>query len=302
MSAKRIGIDLGGTKTEVAVLAADNRFLFRHRLPTPRNSYAAILSRISELVRLARQSAQVPADAPVGVGIPGCIDPPTQRVRGANTQVLNGERLLVDLTQQLQCPVFVENDANCLALSESIDGAAAKAQVVFAVILGTGCGGGIALSQRVWAGKNALAGEWGHNPLPWPSPDELEVGPCWCKQTGCIESWLSGPGFAQDHARTTGESATPETIIQAMRDGNTQAQQSFARYVDRLARALAQVTNLLDPDVIVLGGGMSQVREIYDCVPDLMQRHTFTRPVTTPLVQAMYGDSSGVRGAAWLSA
>ena len=300
MTRKRIGIDLGGTKTEVAVLAEDKSFLFRHRLPTPRESYADILARIEELVNLARQNCQIPAGSALGVGIPGCIDPTTQRVRGASTLALNGERLQQDLAQRLKCSVHVENDANCLALSESVDGAAAHARVVFAVILGTGCGGGIALSQCVWQGRNAVAGEWGHNPLPWPSAQELLTPPCWCGQTGCLETWLSGTGFAKDHERTTGQSIASELIIQQMRAGNPQALQTFERYVDRLARALAHVINLLDPDVIVLGGGMSQVSEIYQRVPVLIPRNTFTRPITTPVVQALHGDSSGVRGAAWL--
>lgn len=301
LDAPCIGVDLGGTKTEVAVLAADSTVLFRHRVPTPSHDYRRITAQIADLVTLARQRCDVPAHQGVGVAIPGCIDAVTQQVRGANTQVLNGQALQRDLEQTLACPVFVENDANCLALSESVDGAAAKAHVVFAVILGTGCGGGLALGQKVWRGRHALAGEWGHNPLPWPDAEELRIDPCWCGQTGCIERWLSGPGFAQDHARVWGESRTPEALMAAMRQGDAHAEQSFSRYVDRLARALAQVVNFLDPDVIVLGGGMSQVPEIYSAVPALLNRHTFTRPVHTPVLPAMHGDSSGVRGAAWLS-
>ena len=296
----RIGIDLGGTKTEVAVLGADHGWLFRHRVPTPSQSYADILRTVADLVAMARTHHDLAPDVPVGVGMPGCVDPLTQRVRGANTQVLNGERVQHDLARVLQCKVRVENDANCLALSESVDGAAAKAQVVFAVIVGTGCGGGIALNQSVWRGKNALAGEWGHNPLPWPTVAELNVPPCWCGQVGCIETWISGPGFAQDHARFCGELREPEALIAAMRAGVEAAAHSFNRYADRLARALAQVVNLLDPDVIVLGGGMSQVSELYSTLPARMSRHTFTRPIRTPVVQALHGDSSGVRGAAWL--
>ena len=298
----QIGIDLGGTKTEVAVLGADHAFVFRHREATPSHSYSAILQHIAKLVAMARAQCRIAPDVPVGVGMPGCIDPTTQRVRGANTQVLNGERFQHDLQNLLHCVVAVDNDANCLALSESVDGAAAQAQVVFAVILGTGCGGGVTFHQTVWRGKNALAGEWGHNPLPWPNAAELDVTPCWCGQVGCIETWLSGPGLAQDHMRVTGERLEPEALMEAMRTGNEAATQSFTRYAHRLARALAQVVNLLDPDVIVLGGGMSRVREIYDVVPALMASYTFTRPIHTPLVQAKHGDSSGVRGAAWLCA
>ena len=297
---KRIGIDLGGTKTEVAVLGADHGWLFRHRLPTPSHTYADLLRTIADLVAMARAHQDLAPDVPVGVGMPGCLDPLTQRVRGANTQVLNGERFQHDLATLLQCEVRVENDANCLALSESVDGAAAQAQVVFAVIVGTGCGGGIALNQSVWRGKNALAGEWGHNPLPWPTAAELDVPPCWCGQVGCIETWISGHGFAHDHARVCGESRQPEALIAAMRAGEAAATQSFDRYTNRLARALAQVVNLLDPDVIVLGGGMSRVPELYSVLPARMSRYTFTRPIHTPVVPAQHGDSSGVRGAAWL--
>ena len=296
----RIGIDLGGTKTEVAVLGPDHGFVFRHRVPTPSQSYADILRCIADLVAWARAHGDLAPEVPVGVGIPGCIDPSTQRVRGANTQVLNGQRFQHDLAAQLQCEVQVENDANCLALSEAVDGAGTHAQVVFAVILGTGCGGGLALNQQVWRGKNALAGEWGHNPLPWPRAAELSVPPCWCGQVGCIETWISGPGFARDHAREAGQLVQPEALVASMRAGDPAATASFLRYTDRLARALAQVVNLLDPDVIVLGGGMSQVTEIYRALPSLISRHTFTRPISTPVLQAVHGDSSGVRGAAWL--
>lgn len=300
MNPLRVGIDLGGTKTEIAVLANDNSFLFRHRLPTPRQCYADILSCVERLSLLAEEACQVPEGTPIGIGIPGCIDPQTQLVRGANTSVLNGKPLQLDLVDRLKRPVLVENDANCLALSESADGMAAQSDMVFAVILGTGCGGGIALSGRLWKGRNRLTGEWGHNPLPWPSMEELKTKPCWCGQIGCIETWLSGPGFAKDHQTQTGQGASPESIIQWMRDGHLPALESFERYRDRLARALAQVVNLLDPEIIVLGGGMSKVSEIYTNLPRLMERHTFTRPITTPVVQALHGDSSGVRGAAWL--
>lgn len=297
----RIGIDLGGTKTEVAVLGPDNAFRFRHRVPTPQGDYDAILATIAQLVRLARETCGVPTAAPVGIGMPGCVDPASQRVRGANTQVLNGQFFIRDVQQVLGCAVAVENDANCLALSEAVDGAAAQARVTFAVIIGTGCGGGMAWGHTVWPGRNALAGEWGHNPLPWPTAEELAIAPCWCGQRGCLESWISGPGFAADHQRATRQTLRAEQIIARMRAGEVDALQSFQRYVDRLARSLAQVINLLDPDVIVLGGGMSQVTELYDVLPEQMARHTFTRPVTTPVRPALHGDASGVRGAAWLT-
>lgn len=296
----RIGVDLGGTKTEIAVLDAQHQMVWRQRAPTPSHDYAAILRGIAGLVAQARQRCDLPDALPVGIGIPGCVDTRTQRVRGANTQVLNGQALTRDLQQTLGCHVEVANDANCLALSEAVDGAAAGAALTFAAILGTGCGAGIALGTRIWPGRHALAGEWGHNPLPWPSAQELDIAPCWCGQTGCLEGWLCGPGFAADHARATRESLKPEAIVAAMRAGDAGACASFDRYVDRLARALAHIVNVLDPEVIVLGGGMSRIDEIYTAVPALLSRHTFTRPVDTPLRPAQHGDSSGVRGAAWL--
>lgn len=297
---QRIGIDLGGTKIEIAVLDAQQQMVWRQRVPTPRHDYAAILRVITDLVAQARQRCGLPSDWPVGLGIPGCLDARTQRVRGANTPVLNGQALGQDLQQHLDCAIEIANDANCLALSEAVDGAAAGAALTFAAILGTGCGAGIALGTRIWPGRQALAGEWGHNPLPWPTAQELGVAPCWCGQTGCLEAWLSGPGFAADHARSSGASLSPEAIVAAMREGDAGARTSFERYADRLARGLAHIVNVLDPEVIVLGGGMSRIDEIYTAVPPLMSRHTFTRPIDTPLRPALHGDASGVRGAAWL--
>ena len=296
----RIGVDLGGTKTEIVVLDTQHRCWWRERTATPSDSYAAIVETVVQLVAQARHRFDLPHDVPVGIGIPGCIDTRTQRVRGANTQVLNGQPLQIDVQQRLGCRVEVANDANCLALSEAVDGAAAGAGLTFAAILGTGCGAGLALGTRVWTGRHALAGEWGHNPLPWPSAQELDIEPCWCGQTGCLEGWLSGPGFAADHARVTGQRCSPEAIVAAMRSGDANARASFLRYTDRLARGLAHIINVLDPEVIVLGGGMSRVDEIYTQVPALLSRHTFTRPIDTPLRPARHGDSSGVRGAAWL--
>ena len=296
----RVGVDLGGTKTEIVVLDAQGQDLWRQRVATPSHSYAAMLHTLAQLVEQARQHCGLLPEVPVGIGIPGCIDARTRRVRGANTQLLNGEALLQDLQHHLGCHVEVDNDANCLAVSEAVDGAAAGAALTFAAILGTGCGAGLAWGARAWRGRHALAGEWGHNPLPWPTAAELCVDPCWCGQTGCLEGWLSGPGFAHDHARITGQHLDPPAIVAAMRAGDENARASFDRYADRLARGLAHIINVLDPDVIVLGGGMSQVDEIYTAVPALLSRHTFTRPIDTPLRPAMHGDSSGVRGAAWL--
>jgi fructokinase len=206
-----------------------------------------------------------------------------------------------DLQQRLGCPVHLQNDANCLAVSEAVDGAAKGCSVVFAVIIGTGCGGGIAINGNAWTGKNGIAGEWGHNPLPWPSAEEMQVAPCWCGQVGCQETWISGTAFALDHARHTGEHIKAEQIIDKMRSGDVEAKRSFDRYINRLARALASVMNVLDPDCIVLGGGMSNIDEIYQALPIEIIRYTFTKPIATPVLKAMHGDSSGVRGAAWLT-
>jgi fructokinase len=296
----QIGIDLGGTKIEVAVLDDQGQFMFRHRQASPSHSYPAILNTIAELVTLARQTLALPAPTVVGIGMPGCLDAQTQRVRGSNTQAMNHQPLKADLQHVLGCEVRLENDANCLALSEAMDGAGAQAQVVFAAILGTGCGGGVVVNRQLLRGRHAIAGEWGHNPLPWPSAEELNIAPCWCGQTGCIETWLSGTGFALDHARVTGAERSAVEIIQAMREGDSSATASFERYVNRLGRALAQVVNLLDPDCIVLGGGMSNVQEIYPKIQAAMQPYVFGIQVNTPVLAAQHGDSSGVRGAAWL--
>lgn len=296
----QIGIDLGGTKIEVAVLDDQGQFMFRHRQASPSHSYPAMLNTIAELVTLARQTLALPAPTVVGIGMPGCLDAQTQRVRGSNTQAMNHQPLKADLQHVLGCEVSLENDANCLALSEAMDGAGAQAQVVFAAILGTGCGGGVVVNRQLLRGRHAIAGEWGHNPLPWPSAEELNIAPCWCGQTGCIETWLSGTGFALDHARVTGAERSAVEIIQAMREGDSSATASFERYVNRLGRALAQVVNLLDPDCIVLGGGMSNVQEIYPKIQAAMQPYVFGIQVNTPVLAAQHGDSSGVRGAAWL--
>ena len=296
-----IGIDLGGTKTEVAVIDAEHRFVLRERLPTPQHSYADIIATIVQLVSLAKQRCHLPDQQPVGVGIPGCIDPDTQVVRGANTQALNGQAFHTDLQKALGCPVMVENDANCLALSEVVDGAAMGSRVAFAAILGTGCGAGITMGNNIWTGRNALAGEWGHNPLPWPTSQELDAPGCWCGQQGCIETWVSGPALAADHQRQTHQALTPEQIVQAMLQGEPLATQTWQRYVDRLARSLAHIVNTLDPDVMVLGGGMSRIDVLYENLAQQINAYTFTRPITTPIRPAVHGDSSGVRGAAWLS-
>ena len=301
-----LGLDLGGTKIEVAVLDAHGRFVLRERRDTPQGDYDATLQVMADLVRhadakLGRAGA---AALPVGVAIPGSLSPLTGLIRNANSTVLNGRPLQRDLEARLGRPVRLHNDANCLAVSEAIDGAGQGARLVFAVILGTGCGAGLSIDGADWLGRNAVAGEWGHNPLPWPRLGsawrELPGPACWCGLQGCLETWLSGPGFAADHAAHTGEQRTAKTIVAAMRAGDPAARASFIRYADRLARALAQVINLLDPDVIVLGGGMSNVAELYDEVPQRWGAWVFSDTVRTRLLPAQHGDSSGVRGAAWL--
>ena len=296
-----MGIDLGGTKIEIALVDAMHGVVYKDRVPTPQHSYSAILDAISALVDKTVSQQKIERPASIGIGIPGCLDPATQLVRGSNTVVMNGKPLQVDLQQRLGLQIHLQNDANCLAVSEAVDGAAKGCSVVFAVIIGTGCGGGIAIDGKAWTGKNAIAGEWGHNPLPWPSADEIQVAPCWCGQVGCQETWISGTAFALDHESRTGERIKAEQIIAKMRAGDLAAQESFGRYVNRLARALASVMNVLDPDAIVLGGGMSNVDEIYQALPSEIIRYTFTKPIATPVLKAMHGDSSGVRGAAWLS-
>ena len=296
-----MGIDLGGTKIEIALVDAMDGVVYKDRVPTPQHSYNAILDAISALVDKTVSQQKIERPASIGIGIPGCLDPATQLVRGSNTVVMNGKPLQVDLQQRLGLQIHLQNDANCLAVSEAVDGAAKGCSVVFAVIIGTGCGGGIAIDGKAWTGKNAIAGEWGHNPLPWPSADEIQVTPCWCGQVGCQETWISGTAFALDHESRTGERIKAEQIIAKMRAGDLAAQESFGRYVNRLARALASVMNVLDPDAIVLGGGMSNVDEIYQALPSEIIRYTFTKPIATPVLKAMHGDSSGVRGAAWLS-
>jgi len=296
-----IGIDLGGTKTEVAVLGEDGQFLFRQRLSTRSDDYKAILDTIYALVEQALAATGVARPQAIGCGIPGCLDPDTQKVRGASTLVLNGQSFQADLEQRLQCRVPIQNDANCLAVSEAVDGAGLGGAVVFAAILGTGCGGGIAFQGKAWQGRHAIAGEWGHNPLPWPSAEELQVPPCWCGQLGCLETWISGTGFARDHALEYGGELSALQIVHAMRRGDKDASQSFDLFLNRLGRALAQVVNLLDPDCIVLGGGMSNVDEIYPVIQAQILPYTFSKTVQTPVRKALHGDSSGVRGAAWLA-
>jgi len=297
-----LGVDLGGTKIEVAVLDARGGFVLRERCATPQGDYAGTVDVIAALV--VQADAATAQRLPLGVAIPGSVSPVSGLIRNANSTALNGRALLHDLEQRLNRPVRLHNDANCLAISEAVDGAGQGARMVFGVILGTGVGAGIAIDRADWLGCNAVAGEWGHNPLPWPRLETAwgeAPGPrCWCGLHGCIETWLSGPGFAADHAAHTGQTRAPQDIIAAMRAGDAAARASFIRYADRLARSLAHVINLLDPQVIVLGGGMSNVAELYAEVPQRWGAWVFSDTISTHLVRAQHGDSSGVRGAAWL--
>ena len=300
MNEPLIGIDLGGTKIEVAALASeDGRFLLRERIATP-TGYDALLASIDSLVARAESALGVQG-LPVGVGIPGCISPAAGVVKGANTTVLNGRALDRDLARLLHRPVRVENDANCLAVSEAVDGAGRGERMVFAAILGTGVGAGIAIDGRAWAGAHGIAGEWGHNPAPRLPEDRGVPAPhCWCGRGVCNETLLSGPGFAADHLRHGGAALDARKVVDFARAGDAAALASLTRYTHRLARALAQVINVLDPDVIVLGGGLSNVAELFELVPVHWAAHVFSDVVRTPLRPAAHGDSSGVRGAAWL--
>jgi fructokinase len=294
----RIGIDLGGTKIEGVALDREGRTLLRDRLASPRHDYAATLDAVAALV--SRFEATLGARARVGIGMPGAISPATGLVKNANSTWLNGQPFARDVSARLDRDVRLANDANCLALSESTDGVAAGAGVVFAIILGTGTGGGIAVGGRVIQGANAVAGEWGHNPLPWPEDEERPGSPCYCGLTGCIETFLSGPGMAAEFAARAGRPLDPPAILARAEQGDREAEAAWSRYEHRLARALASVINLLDPDVIVAGGGLSNVERLYAAVPRLWERWVFSDRVDTRFVRAKFGDASGVRGAAWL--
>ena len=336
----RIGIDLGGTKTEVICLHQDNgKELYRHRVPTPKNDYKATVKNIAKLIELARET--VGKDATVGMGIPGTVSKKTGKVKNANSTWLNGNAIDKDLEKLVKTPVRVQNDANCFTVSEATDGAAAGHEVVFGVIIGTGCGGGIAINGKPISGLNGIGGEWGHNPLPLQrttNSDKKEIldyfdgaqdpasvihpiyagsgtptyfendlhhvespGPqCYCGKRGCLEKWISGPGFKSDYERVTGKQLGTHDIITAAEQGEEHAKAALDRYIDRLARGLATIVNSLDPDIIVLGGGMSNVNALYTGVPKVWDKYIFSDTVDTPIVPPRHGDSSGVRGAAWL--
>ena len=294
-SRHRIGVDLGGTKIEVAVLDPDGQFRLRRRTATP-SRYEDCIAAIAGLVQQAE--AELAVAASVGVGIPGTISPHSGLVKNANSTGLNGRPLDRDLSTALGRPVRVANDANCFALSEAIDGAGAGHHAVFGVIIGTGCGGGVVVGGKVVEGRHRIAGEWGHTPLPWATADEPSLPRCWCGRVGCLETVLSGPALAADCDGVGAHDASALPARAAR--GDRGAAEALARHADRLARGLAVVVDLLDPDAIVLGGGLSNMGHLYEQVPALLARHVFSDSCTTPILQARHGDSSGVRGAAWL--
>lgn len=294
----RIGIDWGGTKIEALAMDAEGRELQRVRIPTPRHDYERSVSDTAELV--AQMEREVGFTGPVGIGIPGTIVPATGLVKNANSTWLNGKPFEKDLSAAMGREVRCVNDANCLAVSEAVDGAAAGYGVVFAAILGTGCGAGIALHGHMHMGPNGVAGEWGHNPLPWQRADEYPGDPCYCGQRGCIERWLCGPALEADYRRASGAALSGREIVAAAEAGDAQAEAALERYEDRLARSLAHVVNLLDPDIIVLGGGLSRIERLYRNVPPMIANWAFGKSAITKVVPAKHGDSSGVRGAARL--
>jgi len=294
----RIGIDLGGTKIEGLALADDGVELARRRVATPWGEYEATLDAIVELVHALE--AEAGEKGSVGVGTPGAISPATGLFKNANSVFLNGRPGHDDLQEKLGREVRMANDANCFALSEAVDGAGQGFEVVFGVILGTGCGGGIVVDGRVLTGPNAIAGEWGHNPLPWPRAEEYPGPECFCGQRGCIETWVSGTGLARDHREVTGEDTRGEDIVARIEQGDAAAEATLSRYEDRLARSLAGVINVLDPDVIVLGGGVSGVERLYETVPRLWQQYVYSDRCDTLLKPPVHGAAGGVRGAAWL--
>lgn len=294
----RIGVDLGGTKTELIALGDDGAVRLRRRAPTPAGDYAATVALIAGMVTQAEHELGVRAS--VGIGTPGSQSLVDGRMRNANSTCLNGQPLKQDVEAALGRAVRLANDANCFALSEAVDGAGRGADVVFGVILGTGVGGGVVVHGRVLQGANGVAGEWGHNPLP-PGDDTGGHAPaCYCGRHGCVETWLSGPALAADHLRISGDTATPENIVARAAAGDAACEATLQRYEARLARALAGVINLLDPDVIVLGGGLSSIGRLYERVPRLWVPHVFSDRIVTRLCPPLHGDSSGVRGAAWL--
>ncbi|WP_434639108.1 ROK family protein [Klebsiella sp. I138] len=290
-----LGLDIGGTKMEAVLLNASGDCVYRQRRPTHKESYDAFMLQLTRLIDDVRDWSERPFS--LGIGLPGAVDPQSGLIKNCNCLVLNGQDLRRDLTQRLGQPVWMANDADCFTLSEAVDGAGAGAHTVFGVIIGTGCGGGIAVNQQLLSGPNAIVGEWGHNPLPGYTPErDGPAQPCYCGKENCIESFLSGTGFA----RRYGEAARAETIIQAAQEGDARAQAHWQHFIDAFARSLASVINILDPQVIVLGGGLSNVEQLYEDLPDAIVPYLFSDGCRTQIKPARFGDASGVRGAAWL--
>ena len=297
----RIGIDLGGTKIEGIALDEQGVELVRQRIATPEGNYQGILAAIKSL--LEQIEAEIQQEGSVGICTPGALSfasSPVGLLKNSNSVCMNGKPVQQDLEVLLQRPVKITNDANCFALSEATDGAARNAAIVFGVIVGTGVGAGIVVNKQVLNGANAIAGEWGHNPMPWPDEDELPGLPCYCGKNGCIETFLSGPGMSKNHEMNTGHVLTSRQIVEQAEQGDDACEQSLQRYERRMAKGLAHVINILDPDVIVLGGGMGNIQRLYHNVPELWGDYVFSDTVSTKLLPPEYGDSSGVRGAAWL--
>ena len=294
---RRIGIDLGGTKISAIVFDEADAVLAHRRVPTPRNDYRAVLASITTLVDELEANH---GSASVGIGMPGSISPASGRVQNANSTWMNGQDFQTDLEASLNRRLRLANDANCFALSEAVDGAASDAAVVFGVILGTGCGGGLVINKQALAGPHNIAGEWGHNPLPWPTSQEFPGARCWCGRTGCMETWLSGSGLQRDHTEITGENLSGEDIVTAAEAGNPGARSSLERHLSRLARGLAHVVNLIDPGVIILGGGLSNLGHLYDRLPGAMRPYVFCETWSIDIRPPLHGDDSGVRGAARL--
>lgn len=295
-----IGIDLGGTKTEVILLDNQSNEHFRKRVATPAGDYQATLHTIHALVQQAEARAGT-TGIPVGVGIPGSVSRKTGRIKNANSTWLNGQPMQQHLQELLQRPVTLTNDANCLALSEATDGAGRNHHTVFAAILGTGCGAGISVNGQLLTGPNGVAGEWGHNPLPWTPEAELQQRPCFCGRHGCNETFLSGTGLSLTHKLRTGQQLPAHAIVEHAGDGDPQATETLHQYLEHLARGLAAIINVIDPDIIVLGGGMSNAEQLYHELPARLASYVFGGECDTPIVKAAHGDSSGVRGAAWLA-
>ncbi len=294
----KIGIDLGGTKIEGIALSEAGEELFRQRIATPQGDYQGTLHSIVDLIKQIETG--IDEQGSIGICTPGSLSPATGLLRNSNSVCMNGKPVLDDLQNLLHKEIRIANDANCFALSEATDGVARDASVVFGVIIGTGTGAGVVIDKKVLPGANSIAGEWGHNPLPWPNDDELPGAECYCGKLGCIETWLSGPGIVRDHELYNNEFIDPEALDGKARFGDEDAIETFQRYENRMARSLAHVINILDPDVIVLGGGVGNIKRLYKNVPDILGDYVFSDTVKTKLLAPLHGDSSGVRGAAWL--